>query len=210
MLYGRAALSDVELLALLLGGGRAVARAARVLDTFENLLGVERACPHELRAVPGVGDAGAGAIAAAFELGRRARLLELPYADAVRHPEDVADFLRATLADATQEMFVVLGLDARHRVRLVRTVAMGTISQVDVHPREVFRPLVRAGMCAAIVVHNHPSGDATPSGEDVMLTERLRHVGDILGIVLLDHLVVTRKSIVSMARLGRLREAPEG
>jgi DNA repair protein RadC len=96
------------------------------------------------------------------------------------------------------------GLDARQRVRIVELVAIGSLSSVEVHPREVFRPLVRAGMHSVIAVHNHPSGDATPSEADLELTRRLADVGVLVGIPLLDHLVVTRQEVVSMAGLGLL------
>lgn len=97
---------------------------------------------------------------------------------------------------------MVLGLDARQRVRLVREVAQGSLAHVDVHPREVFRPLVRAGMHSAILVHNHPSQDADPSEADIDLTHRLVEVGRLVGIPVLDHLVVTRTRSVSVAALG--------
>lgn len=204
MLYGRGALSDVELVALVLGGGRSLPRGFALLERFGGLAGLDEAEPHELCTSPGIGEAGAAALCAAFELGRRLEQLSLPQASAVRCPEDVSAFVRATLGPCSQEVFVVLGLDARQRVRMVRTVAVGTLSQVDVHPREVFRPLVRAAMHSAIVVHNHPSGDAEPSTADIELTQRLADVGRLVGIPLLDHLVVTRKDAVSVAALGLL------
>jgi len=200
--YGADALGDVELLALVLGGGSSMRRALAALDGCGGLGGLARAGAHELVAVEGIGIAGATAIAAALELGRRMGRLELPYATALRGPDDVARYARASFGDAPQETFVVLGLDARQRVRLVRTVAIGSVAQVDVHPREVFRELVRAGMHSAIAVHNHPSGEPEPSQADIELTRRLADVGRILGIPLLDHLVVTRTRSVSLAALG--------
>jgi DNA repair protein RadC len=204
MLFGKTALSDVELVALVLGGGRSIARGLSLLEGFGGLAGLEAAEPHELCAAPGVGQAGAAALCAAFELGRRLQQLSLPHATSVRSPRDVSAFVRAMLGPSAQEVFVILGLDARQRVRMVRTVAVGTLSQVDVHPREVFRPLVRAAMHSVIVVHNHPSGEAEPSTADVELTHRLADVGRLVGIPLLDHLVVTRKDMVSLATLGLL------
>jgi DNA repair protein RadC len=204
LLFGREALGDVELLALVLGGGRAMQRAIVLHEALGGLAGLDRACPHELRGVPGIGDAGATAVCAALELARRLALVDLPYATSVRGPDDVARYVRSVFGDAPQEVFAVLGLDARQRVRLVRRVAMGSIAQVDVHPREVFRPLVRAGMHAAILVHNHPSGEAEPSESDVELTRRLVEVGRVVGIAVLDHLIVTRTRAVSLAALGVL------
>lgn len=202
MRFGAESLGDVELVALVLGGGGSMRRALALLEACGGLLGLSAADSHELCEVRGVGVAGATAIAAAIELAKRFARLELPYSTTLRGPDEVARFARATFGDAPQETFVILGLDARARVRLVRTIAIGSVSHVDVHPREVFRPLVRAGMHSAIAVHNHPSGEPEPSHADVELTRRLAEVGRLLGIPLLDHLVVTRSRSVSLAALG--------
>ncbi len=202
MRFGADSLGDVELVALVLGGGGSMRRALTLLEACGGLLGLSSAGAHELCAVRGIGVAGATAITAALELARRMARVELPYSTALRGPDEVARFARASFGDAPQETFVVLGLDARARVRLVRTVAIGSVAHVDVHPREVFRPLVRAGVHSAIAVHNHPSGEPEPSGADIELTRRLAEVGRLLGIPLLDHLVVTRTRSVSLAALG--------
>jgi DNA repair protein RadC len=202
MRFGPESLGDVELVALVLGGGGSLRRALALFESCGGLLGLSMTGSHELCAVRGIGVAGATAITAAIELAKRLARLELPYSTALRGPDEVARFARATFGDASQETFVVLGLDARARVRLVRTIAIGSVSHVDVHPREVFRPLVRAGMHTAIAVHNHPSGEPEPSQADVELTRRLAEVGRLLGIPLLDHLVVTRTRSVSLAALG--------
>jgi len=204
MLYGRAALADLELLALVLGGGRSTERSFELLHAFGGLLGLDRASPEELCDVPGIGLAGAAAVCGALELGRRAGRLTLPHAEMIRRPEDVAAFVQATFGAEEEEHFAVLGLDARQRVRLVRRVAVGTVAQVDVHPREVFRPLLRGAAHSVILVHNHPSGEATPSHADLELTQRLVEVGRLVGIPVLDHLVVTRDAYVSLAELGVL------
>ncbi len=203
-LLGPQGLRDVELVALVLGGGRSMLRAAAALSEVGGLRLLRSANPHELLQVDGLGEAGASALCAAFELGRRAALLDLPLGTPLRTPTDVGTYVRARLGDAPSEHFMVLGLDARQRVRVVETVAIGSLSSVEVHPREVFRPLVRAGMHSAIAVHNHPSGDPSPSDSDLELTRRLADVGVLLGIPLLDHLVVTRCRVVSMAALGLL------
>jgi DNA repair protein RadC len=202
MRFGPESLGDVELVALVLGGGSSIRRALALLEACGGLLGLSAADSHELCEVRGVGVAGATAISAAIELAKRLARLELPYSTTLRGPDEVARFARVTFGDAPQETFVILGLDARARVRLVRTIAIGSVSHVDVHPREVFRPLVRAGMHSAIAVHNHPSGEPEPSHADVELTRRLAEVGRLLGIPLLDHLVVTRTRSVSLAALG--------
>ena len=202
LLLGPAVLSDVELIALLLGGGRSMQRAQAVLDGVGGLAGLSRACAHELRELPGIGDAGATALAAVIELKRRIDRLALPWGAVVSTPREVVSFLRSVFHGATQEQFVILGLDARQRVRMLRTVGVGTLDRVEVHPREVFRPLIRAGMHSCVIAHNHPSGDATPSESDVLLTERMVGVGQFIGIPVIDHIVVSDHGFVSMAELG--------
>lgn len=191
-LFGCEALTDVELVALVLGGGRSLERGGLLLGALGGVEALALATPEELSRLPGVGEAGAAALAAGFELSRRRARATLPIEQPLRRPADVATFVQAHLDAALQEHFVIIGLDVRQRVRLVRTVAVGSLSQVDVHPREVFRPLLRAGMHAAIVVHNHPSGDPTPSDADLELTRRLVAVGRVTGIPVVDHLIVAR------------------
>src|SRR5690606_6535113 len=121
LLYGREALSDVELVALVLGGGHAIERGFSLLASLGGLVGIDRACPQELCRAPGVGLAGAAALAAACELSRRVATADLPWAEPLHGPADVATYVRTRLGAAVQETFLVLGLDARQRVRLVRT-----------------------------------------------------------------------------------------
>lgn len=204
MLFGREQLADVELLALILGGGHAIQRSMALFQDAGGLLGLYGAGPQQLCRTPGVGQAGATAICAAFELGRRVSRLHLPYARPVQGPEDVAEFLRASLGSSVQETFLVLGLDVRQHLQLVRTVAVGSLASVHVHPREVFRPLVQAGLHSVILVHNHPSGETEPSDADVLLTHRLAEVGALIGIPVVDHFIVTRSEIVSLGELGVL------
>ncbi|MCB9749731.1 MAG: DNA repair protein RadC [Myxococcales bacterium] len=207
LVFGPAALADVELIALLLGGGHAVQRALRLLQHAGGLAGLAQAIPQELLECRGVGEASASSICAAIELARRIARLDLPYQRPLRDPGEVSRFAREALRGAPQETFLVVGLDARQFVRVVRTVGLGSISRVEVHPREVFRPLIRAGVHSALFVHNHPSGERMPSQSDIRVTQRLAEIGDMLGIPVLDHIVVTDFSSVSMAEQG-LMPAP--
>lgn len=209
LVLGSASLADVELLALVLGGGHALERATLLLRTLGGLQGVARALPQELLRVPGIGEASASSIAAALELARRLGRLHLPCRQPLRDAHALRRFARAALRGADQEVFMVIGLDARLRVQVVREVGLGTVAAVTVHPREVFRPLIRAGAHSTLLVHNHPSGEPKPSRADIELTERLVDVGWLLGVPVLDHLIVSDGGETSLVESG-LMPAPNG
>jgi DNA repair protein RadC len=203
---GAAALSDAELLALVLGSGmvgRTVIEVAHgLLVRHGGLGGLARASPHELCAEPGIGFAKAAAVLAGLELGRRA-VGERPVPGRrIASADDIWSHLRARLAVCSVEEFWVLALDVRHRLLWESCLARGSLTGVEVHPRDVFRPLIRGG-AAAIFCHNHPSGDPSPSRQDLELTSRLRDVGALCGIEVLDHIVVGSDGFVSLARDGR-------
>lgn len=144
----------------------------------------------------------ARAIVSAFELSRNTAARDAQWGSVLRQPSDAAGYLRAQAGDLQSEQFSMLMLDARQRVMEFRTIAMGSIAQVDVHPRELFRPCVRAGAHSIILCHNHPSGDPEPSESDVELTRRMAEVGRLVGIPVVDHLVVTRDDFSSLAALN--------
>ena len=148
--------------------------------------------------------ASATALCAAVELARRLERITLPCERWLGDPEAVHRFAQATLRGAPQEVFLVIGIDARQRVRLVREVALGSTAGVEVQPREVFRPLVRAASHSVLLVHNHPGGELRPSAADLQLTQRLAQLGELLGIPVLDHLIVTDEGMCSLAGLGLL------
>jgi DNA repair protein RadC len=190
---GTGEISDADLLAVLLGTGirdrPARAVAAELVRLAGGLGPLSRASLHELAQVPGIGEARAARVAAAFELGRRAL-------DAVHHrqtvgcAEDIYRIVAPRVAGLAQEVFITVGIDVRNGLLDVVEVARGTVNGVEVHPREVFRPLIRMAAAGGVLVHNHPSGDATPSVEDLALTRRLREVGALLGIPIIDHVVI--------------------
>ncbi len=202
------ALSAAELIALLLRTGArgrdAVDVARALLSRSGGLDRLESAPACEIATVPGVGAAKAASLIAAFELGRRCAGSHLPEGAALRSPEDVFRHFGARLRRLTQERFVVVFLDGRHRVLGEETVSQGTLTASLVHPREVFRPALRASAAALILVHNHPSGDPTPSAEDRAVTERLTRAGEILGVRVLDHVVVAERGYVSLREEGAL------
>ena len=205
---GSEALSDAELVALLLRtGGRgadAHAVAARLLERPGGLLGLARASRRELAAVPGVGPAKQATLRAAFELGRRLAAGRLAPGASLRGPADVFRHFHPTLRDAPHERFLVLLLDGRHRLLRHELVSQGTLTASLVHPREVFRPALRESAAALLLVHNHPSGDPTPSAEDREVTARLVRAGELLGIPVLDHVVVAERGWTSLRESGWL------
>jgi len=210
--FGAENLSDVELVALLLrtggGGLDAVAGAARLLTATGGLEGAARAAPADLVAAPGVGPAKSATLRAAFEIGRRLAACRLEAGAAVRSPADVYAHFHSRLRHATQERFFTVLLDGRHRVIRHALVSQGTLTASLVHPREVFRPALREPAAAVILVHNHPSGDPTPSREDREITERLVRAGELLGVPVLDHVVVAERGYSSLRE--ELSEWPGG
>ncbi len=205
---GPEALTDAELLALLLrtGGRGADARrvAASLLASLGGLAGLSRAGRAELAAVSGIGPAKSATLCASLELGRRLASRRLDPGRPIRGPEDVFRHFHPRLRHAAHERFFVVLLDGRHRVVGHELVSQGTLTASLVHPREVFRPALRRSAAAVLLVHNHPSGDPTPSREDREITDRLTRAGELLGIPVLDHVVVAERGFHS------LREARQG
>lgn len=201
---GATASCDEDLLAVLLGTGVRAHSARAIADALVassgGLAALSRASPHELAQAMGVGMARAARIAAAFELGRRA--VECTRARVViRDPEDVFEVIAPRVAGLAQETFWVIGLGVRNQLLDVLEVGRGTVASVEVHPREIFRPLVRMAAAAGVLVHNHPSGDPSPSEDDRELTRRLRAVGAVVGIPIVDHVVVGASSWSSIAEV---------
>ncbi len=184
-------------------GGVSAKTAKRMADAFPAGRGISQATESQLRHL-GASKSQAKRIQSAFRFVDLCdKACERKFGGRVLHsPTDVADVLRGLLGRKEQEYFVVILLDARQRIIDIIGVGMGTLSQVDVHPREVFRDAVRLGAHSIIIAHNHPSGDAEPSSADVVLTERLAEVGRMQGIPVLDHIVVTRDEFVSLSALG--------
>jgi DNA repair protein RadC len=192
--HGGERASPGELIALILGSGirglPATELARAVLDQAGGLLALSRASPRELTRIAGIGPARAARLAAAFHLGRRALATSGDRLPRLLGPEDVFERLRPRMAGLVQEVFVVIALDARNGVIDEIEVARGCLTGVEVHPREVFRPLIRLAAAAGVVAHNHPSGSNEPSAEDRALTRRLQDIGELIGIPILDHVVI--------------------
>ena len=203
---GVGALGDNELLSLVIGHGTARADALtvanRLLAMSGGATGLTRLTRDDLARLPGVGVVGAARILAAVELGRRTlmrpRVLKRPLESA----KEVAELLLPEFGAHPVERLGVVLLDTRHRVIRVHLVTTGTADSTLAAPRDVFRPALAAGAAAVIVFHNHPSGDATPSKDDVDLTRRLASAGDLLGVHLVDHLVLADSTYCSLRGLA--------
>jgi DNA repair protein RadC len=198
-------LTDQELLEVLLAsGGRipAAVTAASLLSRYGSLGALAQLDPVVLGRQPGVGFSRATRLAAAFELAHRRDMMENPALISVRSPADVVPFLRESFRECDREHFLVLHLDTRHRILATETVSIGCLNATIVHPREVFSRAVTRSVAAVIVAHNHPSGCAEPSRDDLELTSRLDACGRLLGIELLDHLVIGHTDYTSIREYG--------
>ena len=204
---GPRALSDADLLALILGSGtgRISARAA-ALALSETMPVAELAwAPAEvISGLPGIGPARAAAIAAAFELGRRGAWAPPRRGERCLDPARVHELMRHA-AHAERECFHVVLLDVRGRLIRAAQVAEGSLTQCPVSPRDALRPAVREGAHGVVFVHNHPSGDPSPSAEDLDLTERLRAAAEVVGVLARDHVIVAAGGYYSFVEAGRWR-----
>jgi DNA repair protein RadC len=201
--HGAEQLTDAELVAILLGSGKrgasALEVAAALLRGLGGPAGLLRATPNELAAYAGIGPVRATVVLAALELGRRAVASRPARGQRLAAASEVWTYFRSRLAPLPVEEFWALALDVRHRVQSEHCLARGSLTGVEIHPRDVFRPLIRQACAAVIFCHNHPSGDPTPSRADVELTGRLREVGELCGIPVLDHVVVGWEGYASLA-----------
>lgn len=210
---GPAALSTAELLAILLRTGthteNVVSLASRLLVQSGGLAGLARASWSELCAYQGVGEAKAAQLKAALELGRRLLALQPQDRPVVASPRDVALLVQSEMEALDQEELKVLLLNTKKQVLGIQTVYRGSVSNAVIRAAEVFRPAVRENCPCLIVVHNHPSGDPTPSAEDIQVTRHLAVAGRLLDIELLDHVILGQGRFVSLKeqQLGFPQEA---
>jgi DNA repair protein RadC len=191
---GAAALGDNELLAIVLGHGRARASALdmanAVLEAAGGAHGLVRTRFDELHAIPGIGRARAAQILAAVELGRRTLTRAACERAQIVSPRAAAEFLLPQYGNRPVEQFGVLLLDTKHRVIRTQVLSVGTVDSSIVHPREVFGAAAAAGAASLVLFHNHPSGDPRPSPDDIGLTRRLAAAGILMGITVIDHVIL--------------------
>jgi DNA repair protein RadC len=205
---GPASLADAELLAILLRTGvkgkSAVDLARELLGRFGSVSALLEAGPVASGEMPGLGGAKQAQLKAALELARRALREEISSRDALSSPRAVRDDLRLALAGREQEVFMVLLLDAQHRVIASEELFRGTLTQTSVYPREVVKCALKHNAAAVIFAHNHPSGVAEPSHADEILTRSLKTALALVDIQVLDHFIVAGTRTLSFAERGLL------
>lgn len=207
---GAEALTDAELLAIILRTGNgstgesALDHARILLKQFHSLKGIETATVAELKGVKGIGPAKMAQLKAALEIGRRMGREKWQAGRSLGSSEDVFRHFRERLEKEKREIFYVVLLNNKNRkIREVK-ISEGSLTSSLVHPREVYNPVIRESAAAVIFVHNHPSGDPAPSPEDLEITRRLKEVGEVMGVRVLDHVVIGQKRYFSFSDRGML------
>ena len=211
---GGSALSDAELLAIIIRSGTVQESA---LSVCQRLLAGEGGADdatsglrvlldknlEELKAVPGIGPVRAAQIKAALELGNRLQSQGHPASrPTVRVPEDAIQALESEMRFLPREEFRAILLDIRNRIIRISSISAGSLNAAIVHPRDLFRDAVKSNAAALILAHNHPSGDCTPSQEDIDATVRFMEMGKLMGVRIVDHIVIAQGGSVSMRQLG--------
>ncbi len=206
--HGPGVLSNAELLAIVLRTGtrqeNAVSLAQRLISTFDKLEGVARATHKELCQVPGIGPAKAAQVQAALELGKRVAVAGAEDRVQITCPADAARIFESRFHGLAHEELHVLLLDTRNHVQRVVTVYVGNVNTALIRVSEVFRRAIRDNAPALILAHNHPTGDTSPSADDIQVTQEIVKAGQLLDIQVLDHLIIGKNTFLSMKerRLG--------
>lgn len=203
---GPSALNNAELLAIILQTGTAsesvLSLATRLLARFGGLGGLGKASFGELCAEKGVGEAKASQTRAAFELGKRFYSLQPTEKVVVKSPQDVANLLLAEMGFLEQEELRVVLLNTRNQVIGIPHIYKGNVNTSVIRVNEIFRQAIRENSPALVVVHNHPSGDPSPSQEDIKITKQMVEAGKLLEIEVLDHLIIGQQKFVSLKEKG--------
>lgn len=203
---GPKSLSDAELLAIILRTGtrgeNIISLSNRVLSKFNGLDGLLDIDINEITSIKGIKNIKASQILAIAELFRRLNNIKLNKSNQIKSPSDIAKFLMNNMMGLKQEVLKLVMLDTKNTIISVEEVFKGTLNSSIVHPREIFKEAIRKSSSNIIICHNHPSGDPTPSKEDVNITLRLKECGKIIGIDLLDHIIVGRGNFISLKEKG--------
>jgi len=210
-LYGEKALSNAELLAIIIKSGTkeetSVQLAQRILNEFcagNNSLSLRNVSLNKLTSIKGIGRVKAILLKAVFELANRIDLavIEKPV---LAHSRVAGEYLLNALSNEKQEKLKVIGLDVKGRLERDETVLIGGLNSIEISPRDVFRMPIECGCANIIIAHNHPSGDPTPSSEDIAMTEKIKELGRVLEIELLDHIVVGNGTYISIRQQKLLK-----
>lgn len=203
---GAQSLNNAELLAILLrtgsSGQSVMGLAEQLLARFGGLRSLMDTDFREMTDIPGMGPAKALQVQAAIEIGKRIARLSRQPVTVIRSPRDAADLFMDRLRFEKKEYFIVVHLDTKNQVIAEEVVSIGSLDSSIVHPREIFKTALKKSSASIICIHNHPSGDPTPSREDVLVTKRLAEVGQIMGIEVLDHIVVGEQRFASLKEQG--------
>jgi len=207
---GPQALSDTELLAIILRNGNAstgesaIDQARSLLSGFAGFRGIDEAAFSELKKVKGIGPAKIAQIKASLEMARRLGNHKWESGQPLRSSEDVFHHFRHDLEKEKKELFYVILLNNKNKKLREVKISEGSLTASLVHPREVYNPVIRESAAAVIFVHNHPSGDPAPSQEDIEITRRLKQVGEVMGVRVLDHVVIGHDRYFSFSDRGML------
>ena len=203
---GASSLSNQELIAILLGTGTrnesVLVLANRVLSSFDKIQDLKDATIEEYTKVKGIGQAKATLLLAATELGKRLYQKHTEDRFTIRSPEDAAAYLMTDMTSLNQEHFVVLFMNVKNEVLHKQTIFIGSLNSAIVHPREIFREAVKRSAASIICAHNHPSGNPSPSSEDIEVTKRLTDAGALMGIEVLDHVIIGDHQFISLKEKG--------
>ena len=207
--HGIAALSNRELLALVLRSGTrsmsALELADEVMKKWNTMGDLGKANMQELMGLSGIKEAKAISLSAAFELGRRIAFDDVLHAPGIHHPRDILEWINQQIGYEQQEHFLVLFLNQKNQLIASRVMFVGTLTNARVHPREIFKEAMQLGCAKILCEHNHPSGDPQPSSADISLTKSIEECGVMTAIPLIDHIIVSRNTYFSFAQKGMLQ-----
>lgn len=205
--YGAETLSNSELLAIIIGTGikgeNAVELSSRILNEFNDLDGILTAEYNDIISISGIKSGRASQIMALSELFKRFRTLKAGRKNVkITSPKDLADLLMGEMSYLNQEVLKVISLSTKNTIIEARDVFRGSLNNSIVHPREIFKRAISNHSASVIICHNHPSGDPTPSKEDISITLRIKECGKIIGIPLIDHIIIGNNKFVSLKEKG--------
>jgi DNA repair protein RadC len=206
--HGPSAMSEAQLLAIILrtgGGGRSALDVGMdLLKTFSSLSELAQASLPEMSRIKGIGKAKAAQVKAALEIGRRLHQEPSAKGPAFASGQDVYNYFHPRMHGLRKEVFHCILLDIKNRIIRELKISEGTLTASLIHPRESYRDAIKESAASVIFVHNHPSGDPTPSREDILITEKLASAGEMLGIKMLDHIIVADGGYTSMLERGHI------